>query len=201
MLFVAPLEDAVMWNEENVVGVKRFLDKVWKLFTEKELVDCGERCEGVPKELPIMLHKTIKKVTGDIENFAFNTAISQMMIFVNEFSRHDKLPKAGMEKFLVLLAPFAPHITEELWDNLGHEESIFLQEWPKFKEALTKDEEVTLVVQVNGKVRDMLTVSADIAEEEAKKLALASEKIAKHIEGKEIKKIIFVKGKLVSIVI
>jgi leucyl-tRNA synthetase len=202
MLFVAPLEDAVMWNEDNVVGIKRFLDKVWKLFTEKELADCGGGCEGVPKELPIMLHKTIKKVTGDMENFAFNTAISQMMIFVNEFSKHDKLPKAGMEKFLVLLAPFAPHITEEIWSEfLGHQESIFLQEWPKFKESMTKDEEVMMVVQVNGKVRDMLTVSADIAEEEAKKLALGSEKIAKYIEGKEIRKIIFVAGKLLNIVV
>jgi leucyl-tRNA synthetase len=174
---------------------------VWKIFTEKELVDCGGGCQSVPKELPILLHKTIKKVTEDIENFAFNTAISQMMIFVNEFSRHDKLPKAGMEKFLVLLAPFAPHIAEEIWNKfLGHQETIFLQEWPKFKEAMTKDEKINLVIQVNGKVRDMLEANANLTEEEAKKVAMESEKIKNHINGEVIKKIIYVKNKLVNIV-
>jgi leucyl-tRNA synthetase len=200
MLFVAPLEDAVMWNEDNIVGVRRFLDKVWKIFQEKDLIDCGANCEDVPKVLPTLLHKTIKKVTRDIENFDFNTAISQMMIFANEAIQHDKLPKAGMEKFLVLLAPFAPHITEEIWSQLGHDESIFLQSWPAFDEAMTKDEEINLVVQVNGKMRDMIQVSADISEEEAKKIAMESEKISRYIQDREIKKIIFVKGRLISIV-
>ena len=202
MLFVAPLEDAVMWNENNIVGIVRFLEKIWKIFEEKELVDCGGGCEGMPKELPIVLHKTIKKVTEDMESFNFNTAISQMMIFINEFSKHDKLPKAGMEKFLILLAPFAPHITEEIWQEvLGHKDSIFLEKWPEFNEAMTKDDEIELVVQVNGKVRDKIKVSADISEEEAKKVAIASEKVLKYTDGKEIKKVIYVKGKLVSIVV
>ncbi|KKP68601.1 MAG: Leucine-tRNA ligase, partial [Candidatus Moranbacteria bacterium GW2011_GWE1_35_17] len=138
-----------------------------------------------------MLHKTIKKVTNDIEGFNFNTAISQMMIFINEFSKHDKLPKAAMEKFLILLAPFAPHMAEEIWSSiLGHEKSIFLEKWPEFKEELTKDEEVEMVVQVNGKIRDRIRINAEISEEEAKKIALESEKV----------KVIYVKGKLVSIV-
>lgn len=202
MLFVAPLEDAVMWNEDNIIGVVRFLEKVWKIFYGKELVDCGGGCEGMPKELPIVLHKTIKKVTEDIESFNFNTAISQMMIFINEFSKHDRLPKAGMEKFLILLAPFAPHITEEIWQEvLGHKDSIFLEKWPEFNEAMTRDDEIELVVQINGKVRDKMMVKAEISEEEAKKVVLESEKIKKYTEGKEIKKIIFVKGKLVSMVI
>jgi leucyl-tRNA synthetase len=200
-MFLGPLEEMKAWNMRSVIGQKNFLTKVWKTFQEKELIDCAGGCEGVPKELPTLLHKTIKKVTLDIESFSFNTAISQMMIFANSASKYEKLPKAGMEKFLTLLAPFAPHMAEEIWSGvLGHEKSIFLEEWPKFNEAMTRDAEVTMVVQINGKMRDAMQVSSDIEEEEAKKLAMQSEKIAKHIEGKEIKKIIFVKGKLINIV-
>ncbi|HCU70401.1 MAG TPA: leucine--tRNA ligase [Candidatus Moranbacteria bacterium] len=200
-MFLGPLEEMKAWNMRSVIGQKNFLTKVWKTFKEKELIDCNGGCEGVPKELPILLHKTIKKVTEDVESFGFNTAISQMMIFINSASKYEKLPKAGMEKFLMLLAPFAPHMAEEIWCGvLGHEKSIFLEVWPKFNEAMTKDEEINLVVQVNGKVRDMIIVSADIVEEEARKVVMESEKISKHIEGKEIKKIIFIKGKLINIV-
>jgi leucyl-tRNA synthetase len=202
MLFVAPLEDAVMWNENNIVGITRFMEKIWKVFDEKELVDCGGGCDNIPKELPILLHKTIKKVTQDIETLNFNTAISQMMIFINGVSKYDKLPKTGMEKFLILLAPFTPHMAEEIWqENLGHDKSIFVEKWPEFKEALTKDEEIELVIQINGKVRDKVNVSANISEEDAKKLALESKKVKKYIEGKELKKVIYVRGKLISIVV
>ncbi|KKP58971.1 MAG: Leucyl-tRNA synthetase [Candidatus Moranbacteria bacterium GW2011_GWF1_34_10] len=200
-MFMGPFSQTVAWSTVGVKGSKRFAEKVWRIFDEKELIDCGNGCEGVAKELPVMLHKTIKKVTQDIESFNFNTAISQMMIFINEFSKHDKLPKAAMEKFLILLAPFAPHMAEEIWSNLGHEKSIFLEKWPEFKEELTKDEEVEMVVQVNGKIRDRIKVSTDIPEEEAKKIALESEKVKLYTDGKELKKVIYVKGKLVSIVI
>ncbi|KKP84553.1 MAG: Leucine-tRNA ligase, partial [Candidatus Moranbacteria bacterium GW2011_GWF1_35_5] len=200
-MFMGPIDEMKAWSMQNVNGPKNFLDKVWKIFGEKELIDCGNGCEGVAKELPIMLHKTIKKVTNDIEGFNFNTAISQMMIFINEFSKHDKLPKAAMEKFLILLAPFAPHMAEEIWSSiLGHEKSIFLEKWPEFKEELTKDEEVEMVVQVNGKIRDRIRINAEISEEEAKKIALESEKVKVYTDGKELKKVIYVKGKLVSIV-
>lgn len=202
MLFAAPLEDAVIWNEDNIVGVKRFLEKVWKIFSEKELIDCGGSCKDVPKELPITLHKTIKKVTEDIESFNFNTAISQMMIFINTASKFDKLPKTGMEKFLILLSPFAPHITEEIWrEILQHDKSIFSEKWPAFDIAMTKDEEIEMAVQVNGKVRDTIKLSANITEEQVREIVLASEKIKKYIDGKEIKKFIFIKGRLISIVV
>ena len=202
MLFVAPLEDAVMWNEDNIVGVYRFLGKIWKIFEEKELMECGQgKCADIPKEIPPLFHKTVKKVTEDIESFNFNTAISAMMIFVNEISKHEKLPKSAMERFLVILSPFAPHIAEELWARLGHAESIFLSEWPKFNPEMIKDKEVNIVVQVNGKVRDTLRLSADISEEEAKKAATESEKVKGWIENREIKKIIYIKNKLVSIVV
>jgi len=148
-----------------------------------------------------MIHKTIKKVSEDIENFRYNTAIAQMMIFVNFAVKFDELPRGVFENFLKLLAPFAPHLAEELWASLGNEESIFKQAWPKYNPDLVKDENINLVIQVNGKIRDTIEVSADISEEEAKKIALESEKVKKWLEEKEIKKVIFVKGKLVNIVI
>jgi len=196
MLFVAPLEDAVMWNEENIVGVRRFLDRAWKL--QDKLIEKEE------KSTQSLVHKTIKKVTEDIENFRFNTAVSAMMILLNE-SEKTGMANNDYESFLKILSPFAPHIAEEIWEKLGHKESIFLSEWPKYNPELIKNEEINLVIQVNGKVRDTIRVSANISEEEAKKVAMESEKIKNHIAGKagparEIKKIIFVPGKLINIV-
>lgn len=201
-MFMGPFTQSISWSTNGVKGVRRFLDKVWKIFEEKELVECGQgKCADVPQEIPPLFHKTVKKVTEDIESFNFNTAISAMMIFVNEISKHEKLPKSAMERFLVILSPFAPHIAEELWVKLGHAESIFLSEWPKFNPEMIKDKEVNIVVQVNGKVRDALRLSADISEEEAKKAATESEKVKGWIENREIKKIIYIKNKLVSIVV
>ena len=201
MMFAAPLEDTVMFKEENVTGVYRFLEKVWKVFNERDLIDCGGGCKSVDKSIPPLFHKTIKKVTEDIETLSFNTAISAMMIFVNECLKQDSLPKAAMAKFLILLAPFAPHIAEELWVDMGNAESIFLSTWPEYNPKMIIDVNIKLVVQVNGKLRDTLEVPADILEVDAKKLALASEKVQKWIKRKELRKIIFVKGKLISIVV
>ena len=202
-MFMGPFSQSCSWRTNGLVGAKKFLDKTWKIFQEKELIECGSgKCEGIPKELPPLLHKTIKKVTEDIQSFDFNTAISQMMIFINEATKHDKLPKIAMERFLMLLAPFAPHITEEIWmEVLGNKKSIFLEEWPKFDLDKIKDETIELVIQVNGKVRDKIQVEADISEDDARKIALGSEKIQKLIDGKEVKKVIFVQGKLISIVV
>jgi len=151
--------------------------------------------------LPKLLHKTIKKVGDDIETMKFNTAVSQMMIFMNFAGKFDALPRPAMEKFLIILAPFAPHLSEELWSELGHKKSIFKEAWPEYNPELVKDEVINLVIQVNSRVRETMEVSADISEEEAKKIALESEKIKKWIEGKEVVKIIFVKGKLINIVV
>jgi len=168
----------------------------------------GGDCKDVLEGMPQMLHKTIKKVTEDIEGLRFNTAISQMMIFVNFVMQFNKMPRGAAEAFLILLAPFAPHMAEELWSGLGNpsttlragEESIFKAQWPKYNEAMVRDETIQMPVQINGKVRAILSVSADISENEAKKIALANGDIQKWLEGKEPKKIIFVKGKLVNIV-
>ena len=203
MLFVAPLEDAVMWNENNIVGIVRFLEKVWKIFQEKKIIEDEKEIDGEElKAFENSLHKTIKKVTNDIDNFKFNTAISQLMICLNTINiDHNQISRNDFKKFLILLAPFAPHMTEEIWQSLGNEKSIFEAEWPKYEEALTRDDEIELVVQVNGKVRDKIKVSAEISEDEAKEKALESEKVQKYIEGKEIKKAIYVKGKLISLVV
>jgi len=199
-MFMGPFSQPCAWSTNGLIGARRFLENVYKL-KDKQLYDC--QADSYIKELgmPQMIHKTIKKVSEDIENFRYNTAIAQMMIFVNFAVKFDELPREVFENFLKLLAPFAPHLAEELWNEIGNKESVFKQVWPKYNPALVKDETINLVIQVNGKIRDTIEVSADISEEEAKKIALDCEKIKKWLEEKEIKKVIFVKGKLVNIVI
>jgi len=202
-MFMGPFSQPCAWNTNGLVGARKFLDKVWNLTQTKKLIDCGDGkdCPGVKEGLPRLLHQTIKKVGEDIENFRFNTAISQMMIFINLASKLESVPKAAVEKFLIILAPFAPHLAEEIWHDLGGNESIFKETWPKFNSDLAKEEMINLVVQINGKLRDTISVSADISEEEAKGEALKSEKIKKWLDGKEVVKIIFVPEKLINIVI
>jgi len=187
-MFMGPFSDAISWDAKSIVGVYRFLDKVWTL---KEKIKDIEDSK--------LLHKTIKGVTEDIENFKFNTAVSKMMIFVNE-STKTGLNKKDFQIFLLLLSPFAPHITEELWEQLGNTELITKQSWPIYDKNLIQDDEFELVFQVNGKVRDRVVVNTSIDEEEAKRLALESENVKKHLDNREPKKIIFT-GKLVNIVV
>lgn len=202
-MFMGPLEDMKPWNTNGVVGTRRFLEKIHKLHNK---LATGNQQSTT--KINNLLHKTIKKVTEDVENFHFNTAISQMMILVNEMEKQDSLPVINYRLLITILSPFAPHLAEELWEKLGHhrqggtgKESIFLQKWPEFNPELIKDEIIKLVIQVNGKVRDTLEVAADITEDEAKEKALESEKMKKYTEGKEIKKVIFVQNKLINIVI
>ncbi|EKD43768.1 MAG: leucyl-tRNA synthetase, partial [uncultured bacterium] len=156
---------------------------------------------GKNDKLTTALHQTIQKVSSDIEGLRFNTAISSMMELTNEFGKSDTINKDDFATLLKLLSPFAPHMCEQLWSELGSDGSIFESTWPQYDAELAKDTEVTLAVQINGKLRDTLIVSADISDEAAKSTALASEKVQKWLEGKEPKKVIYVKGKLVSIVV
>ena len=195
IMFMGPFDQAVEWDTNGLVGVRRFLEKVWGL------QDKINKKASVDKKVQTLLHQTIKKVTEDIEGMRFNTAISKMMELVNEMSRVEQISAADYSLFVKLLSPFAPHICEEIWSMLGHKKSISFEQWPQYDEKLTVESEITLAVQVNGKLRDTLTVAADISEEDAKKVVLASEKIQKWLEGGEPKKIIYVKGKLISIVI
>lgn len=194
-MFMGPFTQSVAWSTNSVSGVYRFLEKVWKL---QSVIN---KQGAMNSKISSLLHKTIKKVTEDIENFRFNTAISSLMILVNAMEKEKEILNTDYQALITLLAPFAPHIAEELNDKLGNDKSIFLSEWPKYDPELAKDEEVEMVVQVNGKVRDRLMVAADVTEDEIKETALESEKIKAFTEGKEIKKIIFVPGRLINIVV
>jgi leucyl-tRNA synthetase len=194
-MFMGPLQVSKPWSTASIGGVFRFLDRVWR-FSEKT-VDDGE----VPASLLKALHKTIKKVSQDTGNLEFNTAISAMMIFVNEAYKADVLYRKAWEPFILLLAPYAPHVAEEIWSMLGHSKSLAFEPWPQWIEELTKDEEITVVFQINGKVRGKVNVSAGIGEEEMKEAALADEKVKEHISGKEILKVICIPQKLVNIVV
>jgi leucyl-tRNA synthetase len=193
-MFMGPLEDQKPWQTKGIVGVQRFLEKVYKLQAKIK------KQEIENSALNNLIHKTIKKVSTDIEGMKFNTAISQLMILANAFEKEECISMLHYSYFLLLLSPFAPHLAEELWEKLGHTESIFKENWPEHDPEMIKDEEIELIVQVNGKVRDKIQVSADISEEEAKEIVLAREKVKNYVSDKEIKKIIFVKGKLISIV-
>ncbi|MFC1612411.1 leucine--tRNA ligase [Patescibacteria group bacterium] len=210
-MFMGPFEEAIPWNTKGVVGVRRFLEKVWKLQDKirNPKSEIRNKSQIQNSKVEKLLHKTIKGVTEDIDNFKFNTAISKLMILTNEFSsslssRTERSGDAGssemFEKLLLLLSPFAPYIAEELWSKLGNKTSITKEPWPEYDKKLAKDEEIQLVVQVNGKVRDKIMVPTSINEKEAREKALASEKVQKHMEGNKIKKFIFT-GKLVNIVV
>jgi len=200
-MFMGPLDAVKPWSMQGVEGVHRFLQKAWKMIVGEDgnpqAAIADIKAEGAELRL---LHKTIKKVTSDIESMSFNTAISQMMIFVNEYGRQSRRSKKAMEAFVLLLAPFAPHIAEELWQRLGHPDSLVYESWPSYEEELTIDPEVELAVQINGKVRDKITVSAQCDEEVIRQQALAAEKVKQQLAGLTIRKVIVIKDRLVNIV-
>ncbi len=204
-MFMGPLEQVKPWSTKDVEGVYRFLNRVWRLIVDE---DTGEIDEDVVEDDPDKkqlktLHETIKKVTEDVEGLRFNTAISQMMTFVNDANKWDKRPRPAMEKLVVLLAPFAPHITEELWEKLGYEESIAYADWPEYKEEYLIPDTQNFAVQVNGKVRAQLEVDIEKSEDKEYVLGLAKEQqsIQKYLEDGKIVKEIFVPGKIVNFVV
>jgi leucyl-tRNA synthetase len=202
-MFMGPLEAIKPWSMQGVEGVHRFLQRAWRMVVDE---DTGELAEQVKEaeadeETLRLLNQTIKKVGDDIESFGFNTAISAMMIFINHLNKQTVRPKAVIEKFVLILAPFAPHIAEELWEKLGHTDSLAYEPWPEYDKELIKEKEIELAVQVNGKIKDRIVVSADADEEQIKQKALTCEKVVAAMAGKEPKKIIVIKSRLVNIVI
>lgn len=200
-MFMGPLEATKPWNENGVEGAHRFLSRVWRLVVNDDgslnpkLTD-GEGSDDFKR----VWHKTIKKVTEDMEHMRFNTAISQLMIFINDAYKADSLPRKAIEDFTQLLSPFAPHIAEELWERLGHEESITYEPWPVFDEAWTVDAEVEIVIQVNGKIVQRAKIAKDMSQEAMQEFSLSQENVQAAIAGKTVRKVIAVPGKLVNIV-
>lgn len=200
-MFMGPLDASIPWSTNGLDGSRRFLDRIWRLF----MTDEGTLSEKVQTSTDTALEKsfnqTVKKVTEDYEGLRFNTAISQMMVFINDGYKAEVLPKEYVEGFVKLLSPLAPHLSEELWEKLGHTTTITYETWPTFDEAKLVDDEVEIPVQIKGKVRVKLIVSKDATKEELEALALASEQVQHWLEGKEVKKIIAIPGKMINIVI
>jgi len=201
-MFMGPLEAMKPWNMQGVEGVYRFLQKVWRAVVDEETghIDTRVREAQADEATLRLLNQTIKKVGDDIETFGFNTAISAMMILINHVGKQDVRPKSVVEQLLLILAPFAPHVCEELWERLGHGETLAYEPWPGYDAELIKEKEIELAVQVNGKIKDRIVVAAGTDEEQIKLRALENEKVAAAIGGKEPKKIIVVKSRLVNIV-
>ena len=195
-MFMGPLEADKPWNNSAVEGSRKFLDRVWRLYTEENKIKDEEN-----KNLEMIYHQTVKKVTNDYETLNFNTAISQMMIFINAVYKENVFPRAYAEGFIKLLNPITPFMTEEIWEKLGHNESIANEPWPTYDEAKTIENEKTIGIQVNGKLRGEITISTEDSEEIIKEKSLQNENVLKHIDGKEIVKIIIIKGKIVNIVV
>ncbi len=194
LMFMGPFEDAKPWSTASVIGVRRFLDRVCGLL---EKADDKSVDEALAREL----HRTIKKVGADIESFKFNTAISTMMIFVNAAEKCDRINSDALRDFAKLVYPFAPHLGEELWQRLGGKQTVAYEPWPAYDETLTVDNEIEMVVQVNGKVRDRLVVPAGLASADLEARALALAKIQEWIKDKKVLKIVVAGGKLVNIVV
>lgn len=197
-MFIGPFDQTAVWNTESIIGSRRFLEKVWRLGIK--IADNSSKKIESGIALQTLLHKTIKKISEDIESMNFNTAISSMMILANEMEKVE-VSKDDFEKFLQILAPFAPHITEELWFMLGEKTSIHKSSWPKWDKNKIIEEEIKIAIQVNGKVRAEIMISKDMTEEKIKDLALKNKSIITWIENKEIRRVIYVLGRVINIVI
>lgn len=200
-MFMGPLDAAIAWNEDGLEGSRKFLDRVWRLFIDEEN-KLRDRITTVnDKSLEVVYHQTVKKVSEDYEELHFNTAISQLMVFTNAAYKAKSLPVDYLKGFLQLLAPIAPHLGEELWARVtGSEESISYEPWPTFDESKLVEDEVQVVFQINGKVRSKNQASKTISKEDLENMALTDERIKELLEGKTIRKVIVVPGKLVNIV-
>lgn len=195
-MFMGPLEASKPWSDQGVEGARRFLDRVWRLLMESNIITC----DSTP-ELALLYHQTVKKVSEDYASLAFNTAISQMMIFINEVSRLNKISQEYAEGFVKMLSCITPHIGEEMWQRLGHSNSLAYEPWPIYDPAQAENTLVKMAVSVNGKVRATIEVEKDLDDETVKGLAMKEEGVIRHTEGKTIKKIIIVKNKIINIVV
>jgi leucyl-tRNA synthetase len=201
-MFMGPLEAMKPWSTSSVEGVTRFLDRLWRLCLEED----GGRSHALTEEAPDaaterLVHQTVKKVSEDIEGLKFNTAIAQMMVCVNELTRLERRPRWALERLVLVLSPFAPHIAEEIWQRLGHDGSLAYEPWPAWDPALVLEDTVTVAVQVNGKLRATLELPRDLGAEQVREAALADPRILKYVEDATVRKVIHVPNKLLSLVV
>ncbi|QAA24064.1 leucine--tRNA ligase [Sporolactobacillus terrae] len=201
-MFMGPIDAAVAWSEKGIDGARRFLDRIWRLFVSPEggLADQITQNGSTDEAFEKVYHQTVKKVTEDYEIMHFNTGIAQLMTFINEAYKQETIPASMAEGFIKLLSPIAPHISEEIWSLLGHEESIETSSWPSFDVKKLVEDKVEIIVQVNGKIRTRFQVDKGIARERLQEIALNDERIKERLEGKSVKKVIAVPDKLVNIV-
>ena len=200
-MFMGPLDASIAWSNEGLPGTRRFLDRVWRLFIDTQTDELNETIQDKPNdELSRVYHQTVKKVTHEIENLHFNTAISQLMIFVNEARNQSVIPLEYAKGFVQMLAPFAPHLGEELWARLGQPSSISEVPWPTYDESQLQEAEVEIAVQINGKVRARLMMDASLSKEAMEEEVLNNEQVKESIQGKTIRKVIVVPNRLVNIV-
>lgn len=199
-MFMGPLDASIAWNENGLEGARKFLDRIWRLFVTEEGILAEKVTTTANANLEKAYHHMVKTVTNHYENLRFNTGISQLMIFINEAYKQDSIPKEYVEGFVQLLSPIAPHLAEELWKILGHTETISYVTWPTYDETKLVEDEVEIVLQVNGKVKSKITVAKSLGKEELEKIAQEDDKMKENLEGKTIRKVIVVPGKLVNIV-
>ncbi|MCH7763922.1 MAG: leucine--tRNA ligase [Candidatus Marinimicrobia bacterium] len=200
-MFMGPLDKAKPWNTKGLQGCSRFINKLWSKVCSSNGLSSYITEDAPNDETVKLLHQTIKKIGEDVENLRFNTAISQMMIFTNHLITLDHVPKSVLETFVKLLAPFIPHVSEEIWEYLGHNESITYESWPEFDEALAKEDLITIAIQVNGKLRANIEVSADSEKKDVLYIAKDNNRIKAYLDGNEIIKEIYVEGRLVNFVV
>jgi leucyl-tRNA synthetase len=196
-MFMGPFDQMLPWSTESIIGSRRFLEKVWRIGQKVAL----SKVKETGKEAEIILQKTIKKVTEDIDNFSFNTAISAMMILANVLEKTDDINQKDFLKFLQILCPFAPHLTEELSSLLGQKKNIVKSSWPSWDQEKVKDDIVKIAVQINGKVRSEIEVGKEATEEAVKEIALSDLNVKKWLDNKDIKRFIYVPSRVVNIVV
>jgi leucyl-tRNA synthetase len=199
-MFLGPLEQSKPWNTNGIDGVFKFLRRFWNLFHDSTGSFTVSDAEPKRDELKV-LHKTLKKIEYDIDNYSFNTSVSEFMICANELSSLKCNKRSILEPLVITLAPFAPHIAEELWEKLGHTDTIFNASFPKFDEQYLTESSFNYPISINGKVRAQMNFALDMPKEDIEKVVLASEIVQKWSEGKPPKKVIVVKGKIVNVVL
>ncbi|MEX0712849.1 MAG: class I tRNA ligase family protein, partial [Pirellulales bacterium] len=204
-MFMGPLEATKPWSMEGVSGVRGFLDRVWRMITtersETMELNAAVRDLACTAQQARILHKTIQGVTHDIEKLSFNTAIAKMMEFTNFFLKEEQRPREAMEKLVLILSPFAPHVAEELWRLLGHADTLAYEPWPAFDESLIREDTVEVPVQVSGKVRGRVSVPVGAGAAELEAAARSDARIADQLAGKTIVKVIVVPGRMVNFVV